>query len=240
MPNSAVGRPAKSSATQALGGDARTRLLQAGLRQFAEHGFSAASTRAIAGEAQTNVASISYHFGDKEGLYRAVLTELSASVGQAFEQLEHRSVPFAQALEGLYRGFMGDLDADDQQSRLMMKIHLRECADPSLVFKQWVRGTVGPMFLQLENMLMRELGLVRSDVSVHRLAFALISIANDYWMSDAFMAELSPQMREKKSWLEDAIKHLSQLGMGMLDAEKTRRACMTPKAKTAAKKPVQK
>jgi TetR/AcrR family transcriptional regulator, regulator of cefoperazone and chloramphenicol sensitivity len=210
MPNSVVGRPAKASASAAHGGDARTRLLQAGLQQFAEHGFAAASTRAIAG-------------ADKEGLYRAVLTELSAAVGEAFEQLEQVSVPFDQALEGLYRGFIGDLDGDDQESRLMMKIHFRECADPSLVFKQWVRGTVGPMFIQLENMLMRELGLAHSDVGVHRLAFALISIANDYWMSEAFMSELSPQLRARKSWLDDTIRHLCDLGLGMVQAEKARR-----------------
>jgi TetR/AcrR family transcriptional regulator, regulator of cefoperazone and chloramphenicol sensitivity len=223
MPNSVVGRPAKASASAAHGGDARTRLLQAGLQQFAEHGFAAASTRAIAGAANANVALISYHFGDKEGLYRAVLTELSAAVGEAFEQLEQVSVPFDQALEGLYRGFIGDLDGDDQESRLMMKIHFRECADPSLVFKQWVRGTVGPMFIQLENMLMRELGLAHSDVGVHRLAFALISIANDYWMSEAFMSELSPQLRARKSWLDDTIRHLCDLGLGMVQAEKARR-----------------
>jgi TetR/AcrR family transcriptional regulator, regulator of cefoperazone and chloramphenicol sensitivity len=240
MPNSVVGRPAKSSVSAAQGADARTRLLQAGLQQFAEHGFAAASTRAIAGAANANVALISYHFGDKEGLYRAVLTELSASVGEAFEQLEHRSVPFAQALEGLYRGFIGDLDADDQESRLMMKIHFRECADPSLVFKQWVRGTVGPMFLQLENMLMRELGLAHSDVAVHRLAFALISIANDYWMSEAFMSELSPQLRARKSWLEDTIRHLCDLGLGMVQAEKARRDFAASGSKHAASRKARK
>ena len=49
----------------------RTELVNTALKHFAEHGFDAASIRAIVGEAGQNNASIKYHFGSKAGLYDA-------------------------------------------------------------------------------------------------------------------------------------------------------------------------
>ena len=46
----------------------RAALIAAGLRLFGEKGFDATSTRDIAAAANTNIASIAYHFGGKEGL----------------------------------------------------------------------------------------------------------------------------------------------------------------------------
>ncbi|RCV54718.1 TetR/AcrR family transcriptional regulator [Marinitenerispora sediminis] len=51
---------------------ARARLRMAALRLFAERGFEAASTRAIAAEAGVSHALLRHHFGSKEGLRRAV------------------------------------------------------------------------------------------------------------------------------------------------------------------------
>lgn len=55
--------PQKESTAQAL--------VQAAIVIIGKKGFDAASTREIAAAAQTNVASIAYHFGGKEGLRAA-------------------------------------------------------------------------------------------------------------------------------------------------------------------------
>ena len=54
---------------------ARSRLVLAALRQFAEKGFEAATTREICEAAGANISAIRYYFGDKAGLYRAAFTE---------------------------------------------------------------------------------------------------------------------------------------------------------------------
>lgn len=51
-------------------------LIEAGLALFGEKGFAATSTREIATRARTNVASIAYHFGGKEGLRQACGAEV--------------------------------------------------------------------------------------------------------------------------------------------------------------------
>src|SRR5882757_1332652 len=63
---------AKRAATaSSRGEDTRQRLIDAALEIFAAHGFEGASTRMLADRAGANLAAIPYHFGSKEGLYRA-------------------------------------------------------------------------------------------------------------------------------------------------------------------------
>ncbi|MVB12300.1 Bacterial regulatory proteins, tetR family [Caprobacter fermentans] len=51
----------------------RQNLINAGVKLFAIHGYEATSTRMIAKEANVNIATIAFHFQNKEGFYRAVL-----------------------------------------------------------------------------------------------------------------------------------------------------------------------
>jgi AcrR family transcriptional regulator len=51
----------------------RRRLLDAASRLFAEHGFRGASVRDICDQANANPGAVSYHFGGKRQLYRAVV-----------------------------------------------------------------------------------------------------------------------------------------------------------------------
>jgi AcrR family transcriptional regulator len=46
----------------------------AALKLFSEQGYAKTSIRAIAAEAQVNVASVSYYFGDKAALYAALFS----------------------------------------------------------------------------------------------------------------------------------------------------------------------
>lgn len=53
---------------RARSAETREALIKAGIRLFGAHGYEATSTRDLAAMADTNVASIAYHFGNKEGL----------------------------------------------------------------------------------------------------------------------------------------------------------------------------
>ncbi|MCR5856698.1 TetR/AcrR family transcriptional regulator [Mesorhizobium sp. J428] len=59
-------------ATQRNSASTRMRILHAAEAEFADHGFDGVSVRQIALHADVPVALINYHFGSKEGLYRAI------------------------------------------------------------------------------------------------------------------------------------------------------------------------
>lgn len=56
--------------------DVRAQLLLAARDLFTRHGYQAVSTRELAAAADTTPAMIHYYFGDKHGLYRALLEEV--------------------------------------------------------------------------------------------------------------------------------------------------------------------
>src|ERR1700686_3157924 len=63
--------PARSAGADEEDGT-RERILKTAERLFAERGFNGVSVRALAGAANVNIASIGYHFRNKEGLLAQV------------------------------------------------------------------------------------------------------------------------------------------------------------------------
>lgn len=63
---------AVGEATQRNAAVTRSKILDAAETEFGEHGFDGVSVRQIALRAEVPVALINYHFGSKEGLYRAI------------------------------------------------------------------------------------------------------------------------------------------------------------------------
>jgi TetR/AcrR family transcriptional regulator, regulator of cefoperazone and chloramphenicol sensitivity len=68
------------SAARLRGEETRERILCAALRVFAAEGYDGASTRTLARAAGVNLPAIQYYFGNKEGLYRAVIDHISETV----------------------------------------------------------------------------------------------------------------------------------------------------------------
>ena len=66
------------------GDRARLKLMTVAEKLFAEKGFHGTSTRDLARESGMNISLISYYFGNKEGLYKAILMDFAE---QAMQQL---------------------------------------------------------------------------------------------------------------------------------------------------------
>jgi AcrR family transcriptional regulator len=70
---------------EAAGRDARSAILDAAERAFAELGFGGASLRAIARQAGVNQALVHYYFDNKDGLFSAVIDRRAGDINRRRE-----------------------------------------------------------------------------------------------------------------------------------------------------------
>lgn len=79
----------------------RERILEEALPLFAEHGFAGTSIRRVANAAGVNVATLAYHFQDKQGLYDTVVQKLHRDLDDALPHIP--ATPAAELLETVVR-----------------------------------------------------------------------------------------------------------------------------------------
>ena len=73
---------AKTRGSRVDGERTRARILDEALPLFADHGFAGTSIRRVATAAEVNVATLAYHFTDKQGLYDTVITRLHEDLAE--------------------------------------------------------------------------------------------------------------------------------------------------------------
>ena len=129
------------SASSGSKANSRQRLLEIAVDVFGKHGYEAATTRMIAGEAGVNVAAIPYYFNGKEGLYQAVVNyiveKIEANAGATFREMSALASKknlsrkeALSALETLLEAIINFMVGSPEAPRIS-RIILREQIDPS-------------------------------------------------------------------------------------------------------------
>ena len=124
----------------------RERLLQAATRLFADNGYHGASVRDICNLAGANPGAVSYHFGGKRQLYRAVLRRAAAGLadmGPAADDDNGEREPVS-VLDALRR-VLDRMQSDDAATRLL----LRDLADGGSVAVESLTPPLRTAFEQL-------------------------------------------------------------------------------------------
>jgi len=204
------------------GEQSRERLLRAGLALFAQQGYTKTSTREIAEAAQTNVASISYYFGDKAGLYRAVFFDRQRSPSQALSRYDSSTLTLEQALRGLYAGFLEPLKQGDT-ARQCMKLHAREMIEPTGLWQEEIDSGIRPMHEALVRVLCRHLSVTRPDDDVQRLAVCITGLGVHMHLSRDMVDALVPTLNADPQALDLWMERLVMYALAMVEAEATRR-----------------
>lgn len=148
----AIGRKSLK-ATQ--GEETRATLIETGARLFAQNGYSGVSMRTLAAEAGVNLATVSYHFGGKAGLYEAIVQEIidirddifppkadvAARLEAAGDDIRARALVVDWLIDSLTRDLLGE--ADYVWGTVIIS---RELVHPSELYPKLLRQFFDPTF----------------------------------------------------------------------------------------------
>ena len=222
MSESLSSAPPGAKPLRSDGLEARTRLLDAALGLFADKGFAKTSTREIALAAQVNVASISYYFGDKAGLYRAVWTDPRCNPDCGFVNGDVRTLSLTDALSGMLRGFVEPLKQGEMTQR-SMKLHFREMLEPTGVWQQEIDNNIKPSHMALVGLLCRHLGEAQADDDIHRLCFSIAGLGMMLHVAGDVFAAIRPQLVASPAALDEYGDRLLTYALALVEAERQRR-----------------
>ncbi|MCX7092252.1 MAG: CerR family C-terminal domain-containing protein [Methylobacter sp.] len=212
----------KNENTETETHDARSRLVLAALRLFAEKGYEAATTREICEAAEANISAIRYYFGDKAGLYRVVFTEPMGETKCHTNIATYSDLPLAEALGRFFTEFLECLKKGEEV-RLVMKLHFREMIEPTGIWQQEIDTEIKPQHEALVTVLKHHLGLQRIDADVHRLAFAIVGMAVYFYVGQEVVAAISPQLLSTPKVIDVLAERLAGYAISMIEGEALRR-----------------
>ena len=218
-------KPAATSpkALRSDGTEARCRLLNCALNLFAKYGFSKTSTRAIATAAGVNIASISYYFGDKAGLYNAVFTEPLGCPSDDIPLYDQPHFNLRESLDGFFKSFLEPLKQGEVVQQCM-RLHYREMLEPTGLWQKELQHGIMPAHMALASTLQRHMGVKQIDDELHRLTFAVTALALHLFICDEVIVALTPQLRNSPAAIDLSAQRLADFAEAMVKAEMARRA----------------
>jgi AcrR family transcriptional regulator len=188
-------------------------LIKAAQSLFAKLGFAATSVKQIADDANVNVSLVSYHFGGKEGLYKACLESEVENVTSFFDKYvssfaskEEYKLKLKMFIEDIVNR---NLEATDVSCIIRRDIEM-DPIDPVIfdVFKK----TIVPLFEKLIVFIQKgqEANYLRSDLEPKQICVLFMggiqhSIRTDHLRKRLFGVSLEDP-KEKESLIHTAIE----------------------------------
>ena len=214
MTTATLTRAPKTSPASA---DTRQRLIDAAATLFADHGFENVTVREICKESNANVAAVNYHFGDKAGLYRAIVT-------QAIRQMQETNELSQRAGDGLspedqirefIRVFVRRLTSDGPNNWIH-RLMAREMQHPTEALDQVMTEVVKPRLEYLAGVAALVMQLPVSDPRVQRSVASLqmqcLLAARP--IPASLEKTFAPAMRD----IDTTVNHIAEFSLGGMRA----------------------
>jgi len=197
--------------------ETRLQLLEAAAEVFAERGFDAATVREICEKAGANVASVNYHFRDKETLYAEVLqyalhranVKFPAGLGlKANATIQQRLGSFIHAF--LLRIF------EEGPHAWHGKLMLREMVKPTAALDTLVEAEIRPMAGRLQGMVREILGSKASAAEVRLSAMSVVSQILFYHHCRPVVARVFPDLKFDRREIDRLAEHITEFSLAAL------------------------
>lgn len=209
--------PLSTSPTSSARMETRQRLLAAAGEVFAECGFKNTTIREICRRAQANLAAVNYHFGDKEGLYAAVMKYAFACALEKYPltQKEGEEMPAADRLHAFIRYLLLSIFEKGPPAWLG-KIMAREMIEPTRALDDLVESIIYPMSQKLGAIVRELLGGQVPDDLVHRCQMSIIGQCLHYRNAQPVIQRLLPGYQYLPEDIVMMADHITRFSLGGL------------------------
>jgi AcrR family transcriptional regulator len=153
----------------------RERLLDAGKKLFAEHGFRHVTVRDIAREADANIAAVNYHFGDKLQLYSSVLQAAIEGIRDTIEASMRPAAGLApdEQLRHYLRTTLTRMSLNESKRTEMQRLFSHELMDPTPAGQVLTDQMIKPRLEWLAKVIGAMMALPPTDKRVQRCVVSL-------------------------------------------------------------------
>ncbi|HWP94167.1 MAG TPA: TetR family transcriptional regulator [Gammaproteobacteria bacterium] len=151
-------------------------LLDTARRLFASRGFEAVTLRLLAREVGVNPALIHYYFGDKQGLYEAMLQDTLAPLFARLDALLPADAPAGDGIRAFLANYMRLLAANPWLPPLVMREVLEEGGRFRERFIRQFASRGGGLLVRLIER-EQQAGRLRRDLDPTLAALSLVSLA---------------------------------------------------------------
>ena len=156
------------------GEETKEKLIECAGRLIAAQGYDRTTSKEICRLAGVNLASVNYHFGSREGLYRAVLENVCEHIMPLPTILGVVKAPIT-AREKLLK-FM-DMYVEEAffSDSWQIQVSIREMVNPSTIFMEYADHTIREKLTPVLSVLAEYMGLPSEDRRVSQCFLAAIS-----------------------------------------------------------------
>jgi AcrR family transcriptional regulator len=197
--------------------ETRDRLLDAAEALFLEHGYDGTSSRMITGAAAANLAAVNYHFGDKAGLFQAMLARrLDALHAERLAQLDQdeaeargRALSCERILAALFMPALALARDPHRGGRDFLRLLGRAYVDPSAELRAFLSERYAPTIARFKDAFGHALpGIERQELS-WRLHFTMGALAYTLAGADAWklIAALNPGANGSRAHDDERLLH---------------------------------
>ncbi len=203
----------KATANKRNAVESKERLLQAGIKLFAEYGPDATTVEMIAKEARINRRMLYHYFESKEGLYRATIQRAYEQSAAAEIELAHLLLPVEELFERIVRSHYEFLSAHPEFVRLLAWENLRYGRTAREIDVSALKAPMIQAFHLAVEQGKRE-GLFRPDIDEKQLLISHMGLCFFYFSNQYTLSQMLGLDMTSKQAIQKRIKHVSRL---MLD-----------------------
>jgi AcrR family transcriptional regulator len=201
----------------------RHAIMEAAGKIFSEEGYPEATVRDICRQAGANIAAINYHFGDKKGLYLAVLKHYQKIAFQTYPPdlgIKKTQRP-EEKLRAFIRSFLMRI-MDEGRPAWFGKLLAREFTEPTWAFDTLVEA-IRPSFQLLTGIVAVITGKKTKDRKVLLWSMSIVGQCLYFRHSHPVITRLFPREAFGPKQIDELTEHITLFSLRGLMKEKRKK-----------------